>query len=121
MKLLMTSQISLIFVSLFFPFRLFRLNRLVISSLFLTDIVKQLAGKFGLNLKSAYNSTRGFHLQLTGTNKEPAPPIETLPGVFIKVTKFKGTLSFTTSDLVSTMFLSEKKMRSFKRKNNVET
>ena len=120
MKLLMTSQISLIFVSLVFPFRLFRLNQLVISS-FLTDIVKQLAGKFGLNLKSAYNSTRGFHLQLTGTNKEPAPPIETLTGVFIKVTKFKGTLSFTTSDLVSTMFLSEKKMRSFKRKNNVET
>ena len=65
------------------------------------DIVQQLAEKFNMNLKSAYNSTRGFHLQVNGSSKEPAPSIESLPGIFIKVTKFKGTLSFTTTDLVS--------------------
>ena len=65
------------------------------------DIVQQLAEKFNMNLKSAYNPTRGFHLQVTGSTKEPAPSIELLPSIFIKVTKFKGTLSFTTTDLVS--------------------
>ncbi len=63
-------------------------------------MVKQLAEKYGLNLKTAYNSTRGFHIQLVGSSKAPAPSIDSLPGVFIKATKFKGTVSCTTTDLV---------------------
>jgi DNA mismatch repair protein MSH4 len=62
--------------------------------------VKQLGEKHDLPVKSAYNSTRGFHAQMHVNNKDNLS-IEELPSQFIKVVKTKNVLAFTTADLVS--------------------
>ena len=79
----------------------------------------QLAEKFHLPIKSAYNTGRGFYLQMyTGefttrkgrgrrghrsssdTSAAVGMTAEQLPSEFIKVSKRQNTLSFTTLDLL---------------------
>ncbi|GFS09743.1 MutS protein homolog 4-like [Elysia marginata] len=55
----------------------------------------KLAEHHKLPLRMAYSSLRGFHIQMNSNNGDQG----TLPPVFIKVAKFKSTLSFTTMDL----------------------
>ena len=61
-------------------------------------LVKQLGEKHDLPVKSAYNSTRGFHAQMHVNNQDFQ--VEDLPSQFIKVVKTKNVLAFTTADLV---------------------
>ena len=77
-------------------------------------ITDQLSEKFHLPLRSAYNNTRGFYLQLytgevsgrkgKGRQHQKASAsgmtAEQLPSEFIKVTRQRNTLSFTTIDLL---------------------
>lgn len=63
-------------------------------------LVKQLGDKHDLPVKSAYNSTRGFHAQMHLNNQDNVS-IEDLPSQFLKVVKTKNVLAFTTADLVS--------------------
>ena len=65
-------------------------------------LVKQLGEKHDLPVKSAYNSTRGFHAQMHVNNQDKVS-IEELPSQFIKVVKTKNVLAFTTADLVSSL------------------
>ncbi|XP_064639477.1 mutS protein homolog 4-like [Lineus longissimus] len=65
----------------------------------ITEMVQQLGIDHNLPLKVAYNSTRGFFIQMFIGGKQ-AVSCEDLPGIFIKVTKFKNTFSFTTQDLI---------------------
>ena len=60
-------------------------------------------------MRSAFNASRGFYLQLyasSSDNEAPGPPVKTiskmeqLPKEFLKVTKHRGTFSFTTLDLI---------------------
>ena len=78
----------------------------------------QLAKKFHLPIKSAYNTTRGFYLQMytgevgprkgRGRRGQKASSARSavgitakqLPSEFIKVTRHRNTLSFTTLDLI---------------------
>ncbi|XP_045212131.2 mutS protein homolog 4-like isoform X2 [Mercenaria mercenaria] len=65
----------------------------------ITDLVNQMAGAYNLPLKVAYSTTRGFHIQMYGGGAE-GYTADNLPGIFMKVTKFKNTFSFTTADLI---------------------
>ena len=65
----------------------------------IADLANQLAEEYNLPLVTSYNSTRGFFLQLNSGPKSTYSK-ESLPGVFIKVTKAKNALCFTTTDLV---------------------
>ena len=56
--------------------------------------------EYNLQLKVMYSTPRGFYIQMYCGGKD-GYTADNLPGVFIKVTKFKNTLSFTTADLVS--------------------
>ncbi|CAK8673692.1 unnamed protein product [Clavelina lepadiformis] len=61
----------------------------------INDLIRQLSEKHDLPLKSSFNGTRGFHIQM------PAPKqSSSFPEDFIKVTKTKKTWSFTTNDLM---------------------
>ena len=67
-------------------------------SFWFSALVKQLGEKHDLPVKSAYNSTRGFHAQMSVNNQLS---IEDLPSQLIKVVRTKSILAFTTADLVS--------------------
>ncbi len=75
-------------------------NTLTLTNTYFTALVKQLGEKHDLPVKSAYNSTRGFHAQMHLNNQDNVT-IEDLPSQFIKVVKTKNVLAFTTADLVS--------------------
>ncbi|XP_028395701.1 mutS protein homolog 4-like [Dendronephthya gigantea] len=60
-------------------------------------LVKQLGERHDLPIKSAYNTTRGFHAQMNLNNNIS---IEELPSQFIKVVKTKNVVAFTTADLI---------------------
>ncbi|KAK0063937.1 mutS protein 4-like isoform X1 [Biomphalaria pfeifferi] len=62
----------------------------------LHNIVTNLADQYKLPLRATYNSLRGFHIQMITT----ANSSDTLPPVFIKITKQKNKLNFTTMDLI---------------------
>ncbi|XP_055883889.1 mutS protein homolog 4-like [Biomphalaria glabrata] len=62
----------------------------------LHNIVTNLADQYKLPLRATYNSLRGFHIQMITT----ANSSDTLPPVFIKITKQKNRLNFTTMDLI---------------------
>lgn len=62
------------------------------------ELANQLSKQFNLPLKTTYNCSRGFYLQLATNGTDITT--ETLPGMFLKVTKTKNTLSFTTNDLI---------------------
>ncbi|XP_059139154.1 mutS protein homolog 4-like, partial [Physella acuta] len=63
-------------------------------------IVQQLSETHKLALRTAYSSLRGFHIQMTAERGNSKYSSDSLPPVFIKVTKFKNTLSFTTMDVI---------------------
>ncbi|CAI9729270.1 homolog 4-like [Octopus vulgaris] len=65
----------------------------------IAELVRQLSEKYKLPLKTSYNSTRGFFMQLYSGNKDKYM-VDSLPSIFIKVSKHKNTLSFTTVDLI---------------------
>ena len=85
-----------------------------------TALTKQVVEKYSLPVKSAFSAGRGFHLQLytahsnscsgltdkgggggeDGGGQFSSPCIADLPGEFIKVTKQRSTLSFTTVDFI---------------------
>jgi len=87
----------------------------------LSELTKQVAAKYNLPVKSAFSAGRGFHLQLYsghsssgGTDKGAGlgereragdasckgVSMDDLPREFIKVTKQRSTLSFTTVDFI---------------------
>ncbi|KAH3873388.1 hypothetical protein DPMN_036623 [Dreissena polymorpha] len=65
----------------------------------ITDLVQQMAATYSLPLKVFYSSSRGFHAQMH-CGPSDSYTTDNLPAIFIKVTKFKNTLSFTTTDLI---------------------
>ena len=71
----------------------------------LTEYVQQLSEQHKMALRTGYNTTRGFHVQLYAGSggKTGAADVnkDNLPAEFIKVTKLKSTLSFTTLQMVS--------------------
>ncbi|CAL1543667.1 unnamed protein product, partial [Lymnaea stagnalis] len=67
-------------------------------------IVQQLAENYKLPLRTSYSSLRGFHIQMSASGASSA---DNLPPIFIKVNKFKNTLSFTTVDVRIKMALDE--------------
>ncbi|KAK2193937.1 hypothetical protein NP493_4g02025 [Ridgeia piscesae] len=66
----------------------------------IAEMVEQLRNEYSLPMTSAYNSTRGFHLQIHSHSKEELPGVSSLPPCFIKVTRSKNSLTFTNTDLV---------------------
>ncbi|XP_056009857.1 mutS protein homolog 4-like isoform X2 [Ostrea edulis] len=65
----------------------------------INNLANQLAEEYSLPIVTSYNSTRGFFLQLNCGPKSQYSR-DSLPGIFIKVTKAKNTLCFTTVDLI---------------------
>ena len=80
----------------------------------LSAITDQLAEKYHLPIKSAFNNARGFYLQLytgetasrRGKGRQKSRPAavgmtaEQLPKEFIKISRHRTMLSFTTMDLI---------------------
>lgn len=64
------------------------------------DEICDLSEQTGYPLKTAYNNTRGFYAQLSIIGKNTTI-MEELPSDFMKVTKSKNNISFTTNRLVS--------------------
>ena len=64
-------------------------------------MIKQLGEKHSLPLKTGFNATRGFFVQLT-LNRDQDIDLKTLPNEFLKAVKVRSVVSFTTVDLVST-------------------
>ena len=62
-------------------------------------LVKQMGTEYNLPLKVVYSSPRGFYIQMYSGGKD-GYTTDNLPGIFIKLTKYKNTFSFTTLDLV---------------------
>ena len=77
---------------------------------YFTVMVEQLSDKHQIPLKSAFNTSRGFYVQTTsladssGRGKKGATGgvvnKDQLPDEFIKVSRQRSTLSFTTFDLM---------------------
>lgn len=68
-------------------------------SILFSDLSKQLSEKYDLPLKTGFNSSRGFYLQLQ-LNRDQDMDTKSLPSEFIKVTKIKSTITCSTVDLV---------------------
>jgi DNA mismatch repair protein MSH4 len=70
----------------------------------IVELVAQLGEKEELPLKTSYNSSRGFYIQIpimANGKKGETLNIEDLPQIFIKSVKAKSTINCTTADLVS--------------------
>lgn len=69
-----------------------------------TEVVKQLAEQHNLPLKTGYNTIRGFHVQLYigpgAGDVVQGLSLESLPRDFMKPSKNRNTISFTTADMV---------------------
>ncbi|CAH1773969.1 unnamed protein product [Owenia fusiformis] len=65
----------------------------------IAELTGQLSADHNLPLKTAYNSTRGFFIQLYCGGKQTIS-VDSLPGIFVKVTKFKNTIGCTTADMI---------------------
>ena len=82
----------------------FNISELVYWQLLLlinvAEMIKQLGEKHNLPLKTGFNATRGFFIQLT-VNRDQDVDLSSLPSEFLKVVKVRGVVSFTTVDLVS--------------------
>lgn len=63
-------------------------------------MIKQLGEKHNLPLKTGFNGTKGFFVQLT-LNRDQHIDLKTLPSEFIKAVKVRSAVCFTTVDLVS--------------------
>ncbi|XP_019848959.1 PREDICTED: mutS protein homolog 4 isoform X2 [Amphimedon queenslandica] len=64
------------------------------------ELMTQLRENETLMLKTAYNNTRGFFIQITGFTNGQDLDIESLPPVFIKAVKTKTSINCTTADLI---------------------
>ncbi|XP_033098705.1 mutS protein homolog 4-like [Anneissia japonica] len=65
----------------------------------ISELIKQLGEQHNLPLKTSYNGTRGFYIQLyCGANS--GFTLANLPSKFIKVVKSRNMASFTTTDLI---------------------
>ena len=64
------------------------------------EMIKQLGEKHNLSLKTGFNATRGFFVQLN-LNRDQDIDLKTLPSEFLKAVKARSVVSFTTVDLVS--------------------
>ncbi|CAH3162066.1 unnamed protein product [Porites lobata] len=69
----------------------------------ITEMIKQLGEKHNLPLKTGFNATRGFFIQLT-VNRDQDVDLSSLPSEFLKVVKVRGVVSFTTVDLFCFVF-----------------
>lgn len=65
----------------------------------LEEYIQQLGDQHQLPLRSAFSSLRGHHIQLS-TAAVSCTTLDSLPSVFIKVSKQKSTMSFTTMELM---------------------
>ncbi|XP_074639659.1 mutS protein homolog 4-like [Acropora palmata] len=65
----------------------------------ITEMIKQLGEKHKLPLKTGFNATRGFFVQLT-LNRDQDVDLKSLPSEFLKAVKVKSVISFTTVDLI---------------------
>ncbi|XP_069798495.1 mutS protein homolog 4 [Narcine bancroftii] len=72
-------------------------------------MIKQLGEKYNLPLKTSFNTTRGFFIQLSceGTSFQNGQ----LPSEFMKVTFLKNTYNFTTPDLIKMNERSQESLR----------
>ncbi|XP_054717327.1 mutS protein homolog 4-like [Uloborus diversus] len=61
------------------------------------EITKQLEKQYNIKLHVGFNSTRGFFLQIVSKLNIAE---EDLPPVFVKVNKYKSTITCTTEDLI---------------------
>ncbi|KAM9466550.1 mutS protein homolog 4 [Clarias gariepinus] len=64
----------------------------------IAGLVEQLGEKYGLPLRTSFNTTRGFFIQMRMEGF--GLPDGQLPGEFIKVTRQKNNYSFTTLDMM---------------------
>ncbi|XP_069835546.1 mutS protein homolog 4 isoform X2 [Dendropsophus ebraccatus] len=60
-------------------------------------MISQLSDEYNLPLRTSFSMARGFFIQ---TNVEHGYMQQTLPTEFVKVTRVKNTISFTTVDLI---------------------
>ena len=60
----------------------------------ITETVKSLAQKYNLPLKTGFTSTRGFFIQIPGTN------VSELPCTFVKVVQQQNSITCTTGDII---------------------
>ena len=67
------------------------------------DLIRQLGEQYELDLRTGYNATRGFFIQLCSDGKHDNLASVHLPDLFIKLTKAKNALNFTTPDLVRSL------------------
>ena len=71
-----------------------------ISIAAISEMIKQLGEKYNLPLKTGFNGTKGFFVQLT-LNRDQHIDLKTLPSEFLKAVKVRSAVCFTTVDLVS--------------------
>jgi len=75
-------------------------------------MIKQLGEKHKLPLKTGFNGTKGFFVQLT-LNRDQHIDLKTLPSEFLKAVKVRSAVCFTTVDLVGKcilLFLNRKQL-----------
>lgn len=65
----------------------------------ITEMIKQLGEKHNLPLKTGFNGTKGFFVQLT-LNRDQHIDLKTLPSEFLKAVKVRSAVCFTTVDLI---------------------
>lgn len=75
------------------------------------EMIKQLGEKHKLPLKTGFNATRGFFVQVT-LNRDQDVDLKSLPSEFLKAVKIKSVISFTTVDLVRYVFRESNTVRS---------
>ncbi|XP_072025616.1 mutS protein homolog 4-like [Amphiura filiformis] len=63
------------------------------------ELIKQLGEQYNLPLKTSFNSTRGFVIQMYNGGKNSVST-DQLPSVFLKVVKSRSTITCTTKDLI---------------------
>ncbi|XP_027047285.1 mutS protein homolog 4-like [Pocillopora damicornis] len=65
----------------------------------ITEMIKQLGERHNLPLKTGFNGTKGFFVQMT-LNRDEHIDLKTLPNEFLKATKVRSAVCFTTVDLI---------------------
>jgi DNA mismatch repair protein MSH4 len=77
----------------------------------LERLAERLAGDHGLPIKVAFNASRGYHLQIPGGKKAPLVNVRDLPKTFLHPQVCKGTVSFTTEQVVQMDKRSQESLR----------
>ncbi|RMX43324.1 hypothetical protein pdam_00014951 [Pocillopora damicornis] len=65
----------------------------------ISEMIKQLGERHNLPLKTGFNGTKGFFVQMT-LNRDEHIDLKTLPNEFLKATKVRSAVCFTTVDLL---------------------